>query len=45
MLSDVHGWIQVVRFRAQLRTLSTLQFLILPGFVMKPRTSIGVPFQ
>jgi hypothetical protein len=35
----------MVRFGAQLRPLLALQFLILPGFVMKLRTSIGVPFQ
>ena len=45
MLPDVHRRIEVMRFRTQLRTLAALQFLILPGFVMKPRTSMGVPFQ
>jgi hypothetical protein len=41
----VNRRIQMMRFCAQLCPLPTLQFLILPGFVMKPRTSIGVPFQ
>ncbi len=45
VLANVHRRIQVMRFRTQLRALATLQFLILPGFVMKGRTSIGVPFQ
>jgi hypothetical protein len=35
----------MMRFRAQLRPRPTLQFLILPGLVMNPRTSIGVLFQ
>jgi hypothetical protein len=45
VLPDMHSRIQMMRFRAQLRTLSAFQFLIRPGFVMKPRTSMGVPFQ
>jgi hypothetical protein len=34
-----------MRFGAQLSTFLPFQFLIRPGLVMKPRTSIGVPFQ
>ena len=45
LLSDVHSRVQVMRFRAQLGALPSCQFLILPCLVMKPRTSIGVPFQ
>jgi hypothetical protein len=45
VLTDMDSRIQMMRFRAELRTLSTFQFLIRPGFVMKPRTSMGVPFQ
>ncbi len=45
VLSNMHRWIEMVRFGAKLRPLLALQFLILPGLVMKVRTSIGVPFQ
>jgi hypothetical protein len=45
MLANVNGRVQMVRFRAQARALFAFQFLIRPGFVMKPRTSMGVPFQ
>ena len=45
LLSNVNGRIQMMRFRAKLGPLATLQFFILPGFVMNPRTSSGVPFQ
>jgi hypothetical protein len=37
--------IEMMRLGAELRALSSLQFFILPCLVMKPRTSIGEPFQ
>ncbi|MEA2761403.1 MAG: hypothetical protein QOD47_687 [Gemmatimonadaceae bacterium] len=45
MLTDVNSRVQMMRFRAQPRPLFAFQFLIRPGFVMKARTSMGVPFQ
>jgi len=45
VLPNVNGRIQMMRFCPELGALATLQFLILPGFVMNPRTSSGVPFQ
>jgi hypothetical protein len=45
VLSNVHRRTEMVRFGAKLRPLLALQFLILPGFVINVRTSIGVPFQ
>ena len=45
LLSDMNQRIEMMRLGAELRALSSLQFFILPGLVMKPRTSIGEPFQ
>jgi hypothetical protein len=37
--------IEMMRLGAKIRALSPFQFRILPCLVIKPRTSIGDPFQ
>ena len=45
VLPDVHGRIEVVSLRPQLRALFPFHCRIFPGLVMNGRTSIDVPFQ
>jgi hypothetical protein len=45
VLADVYRRIEMMRLSSQLSALFPLQLRILPGLVMKLRTSIGVPFQ